>query len=68
MDLAAFNDPATKLDVFTCTTGVDVCMSRENHDMVVTSCNRDDFFVTRQSKNGCASKLRRGVKQSVCGS
>ena len=57
MDLAAFNDLAAQLALLTSAPGVDVSMSRENYDMVVTSCNRDDLFVTRQSKNGCGSKL-----------
>ena len=55
MDVAAFNDFAAQLALLTSATAVNVSMSREKYDMVVTSCNRDDM---RQSKNGCVSKLR----------
>ena len=57
MDVAAFNDFAAQLALLTSATAVNVSMSHEKYDMVVTSCNRDDLFVTRQSKNGCGSKL-----------
>ena len=70
MDVAAFNDFAVQLVLLTSATAVNVSMSREKYDMVVTSCNRDDQLAKEKREgreyNSAVSLVRAKRRDIYC--